>query len=77
MIPGVEWGPQPTTNEEMKTPEQREKEGEEKYRVDVCNVCKRYVKMVESTDSEGTLNLDVEDIATLHLDMLATEEGYG
>ena len=52
-------------------------EGEEKYRVDVCNVCKRYVKMVDSSDSEGALNLDVEDIATLHLDMLATEEGYG
>lgn len=51
-------------------------EGEERYRVDVCNVCKRYVKMVDSTESEEKANLDVEDIATLHLDMLAAEEGY-
>ncbi len=51
-------------------------EGEEKYRVDVCNECKRYVKMVDSGESGESLNLDVEDIATLHLDMLAAEEGY-
>ncbi len=51
-------------------------EGEERYRVDVCNVCKRYVKMVYSADAEGLTNLDVEDIATLHLDVLAAEEGY-
>jgi len=51
-------------------------EGEERYRVDVCNVCKRYVKMVDSTASTEVANLDVEDIATLHLDMLAAEEGY-
>jgi len=51
-------------------------EGDERYRVDVCNVCKRYIKMVDLRDSEEEANLDVEDIATLHLDMLAYEEGY-
>ncbi len=51
-------------------------EGEERYRVDVCNVCKRYVKIVDFRGSEAKANLDVEDIATLHLDMLASEEGY-
>jgi len=51
-------------------------EGEERYRVDVCNVCKRYVKIVDFRDSGEKVNLDVEDIATLHLDMLASEEGY-
>ncbi|OPY09560.1 MAG: formate dehydrogenase accessory protein FdhE [Syntrophus sp. PtaB.Bin001] len=51
-------------------------EGDERYRVDVCNVCKRYIKMVDLRNSERETNLDVEDIATLHLDMLAYEEGY-
>ena len=63
-------------NEEQKTLAYFTVEGEERYRVDVCNVCKRYVKMVDSTDAVTKANLDVEDIATLHLDMLAAEEGY-
>jgi FdhE protein len=31
---------------------------------------------VELSKSADEINLDVEDIATLHLDMLAYEEGY-
>ncbi|MEQ8162541.1 MAG: formate dehydrogenase accessory protein FdhE [Smithellaceae bacterium] len=51
-------------------------EGEERYHVDVCNKCRRYIKTVELSKSAEEINLDVEDIATLHLDMLAYEEGY-
>jgi FdhE protein len=51
-------------------------EGEERYRVDVCNKCRRYIKIVDIPKSSEEVNLDVEDIATLHLDMLAYEEGY-
>jgi FdhE protein len=51
-------------------------EGDERYRVDVCNMCKRYIKMVDFRESKEEANLDIEDIATLHLDMLANEEGY-
>jgi len=51
-------------------------EGEERYRVDVCNKCRRYIKIVDVPKSAHDINLDVEDIATLHLDMLAYEEGY-
>lgn len=51
-------------------------EGEERYHVDVCNKCRRYIKTVELPKSAEEINLDVEDIATLHLDMLAYEEGY-
>lgn len=51
-------------------------EGEERYRVDVCNKCRRYIKIVELSGKTEEINLDVEDIATLHLDMLAYEEGY-
>ena len=51
-------------------------EGEERYRVDVCNKCRRYIKIVELPKSSEDVNMDVEDIATLHLDVLAYEEGY-
>jgi FdhE protein len=51
-------------------------EGEERYHVDVCNKCRRYIKTIELSQAAGEINLDVEDIATLHLDMLAYEEGY-
>jgi FdhE protein len=51
-------------------------EGDEQYRVDVCNECKRYIKIVDFRESKREPNLDVEDIATLHLDILANEEGY-
>jgi FdhE protein len=51
-------------------------EGDEQYRVDVCNECKRYIKIVDFRESKKDANMDVEDIATLHLDILANEEGY-
>ena len=51
-------------------------EGEERHRVDVCNKCRRYIKIVELPKSSEEPNLDVEDIATLHLDMIAYDEGY-
>jgi len=51
-------------------------EGEEHHRVDVCNKCRRYIKIIELSKSSEEPNLDVEDIATLHLDMIAYDEGY-
>ncbi|MCE5264591.1 MAG: formate dehydrogenase accessory protein FdhE [Deltaproteobacteria bacterium] len=51
-------------------------EGDERYRVDVCNKCKRYIKIVDFREAKQKADLDVEDIATLHLDMLANDEGY-
>jgi FdhE protein len=39
-------------------------------------MCKRYIKIVDFRDTRTKVNLDVEDIATLHLDILAYEEGY-
>jgi len=63
-------------NEEQQTLAYFSIEGEEKYRVDVCHECKRYIKIVDFRESKEEANLDVEDIATLHLDMLANEEGY-
>lgn len=52
-----------------------EKEGR-CYRVDVCDKCKRYIKTVDTK----SLGIDffpfLEDIGTLHLDILAQKEGY-
>jgi FdhE protein len=63
-------------NEDQQTLAYFTVEDEEKYRVDVCNKCKRYIKTVDFRKTKGKANLDVEDIATLHLDILANEEGY-
>jgi FdhE protein len=52
-----------------------EKEGRA-YRVDVCEKCKRYIKTIDT----NKLGIDfiplLEDIGTLHLDILAQKEGY-
>jgi len=64
------------SNEEQQSLAYFTVEGDEQYRVDVCNECKRYIKIVDFRESRREPNLDVEDIATLHLDILANEEGY-
>jgi FdhE protein len=63
-------------NDDQKTLAYFTIEDEEAYRVDVCNRCKRYIKTVDFRKTREKANLDVEDIATLHLDILANEEGY-
>ncbi|MDI9569927.1 MAG: formate dehydrogenase accessory protein FdhE [Pseudomonadota bacterium] len=63
-------------NEEQQTLAYFTVEDDERYRVDVCNECKRYIKIVDFRKTKEEANLDIEDITTLHLDMLAAEEGY-
>ncbi len=63
-------------NEEQQTLAYFTIEADERYRVDVCNACKRYIKIVDFRETDRKADLDVEDIATLHLDMLANDEGY-
>jgi len=64
------------SNEEQQTLAYFTIEADERYRVDVCNACKRYIKIVDFRETDRKADLDVEDIATLHLDMLANDEGY-
>jgi FdhE protein len=46
------------------------------YRVDVCEECKKYIKTIDTGAlGEGAIPL-VEDMATLHLDIIAQKEGY-
>jgi FdhE protein len=63
-------------NDEQQSLAYFEVEGDERYRIDVCNKCWRYIKTVELPKSSEEPNMDVEDIATLHLDMIAYDEGY-
>ncbi len=51
-------------------------ESDKGYRIDVCDKCKRYVKTVDSREISHEIVPAVEDVATLHLDMVAEEEGY-
>lgn len=46
------------------------------YRVDVCDECKKYIKTIDLRETHEDIALPVEDIGTLHLDMIAEKEGY-
>jgi len=50
--------------------------GEPGYRVDICRKCSCYLKVVDTRQIGQGLPLDIEDIATLHLDVLAQKEGF-
>ena len=52
-----------------------EKEGKA-YRVDVCDNCKRYIKTVDANELGTDFIPLLEDIGTLHLDIVAQKEGY-
>jgi FdhE protein len=51
-------------------------EDEEAYRVDLCDQCKGYIKTVDSRKLDYEPYIDLEDIVTIHLDILAVEKGY-
>jgi FdhE protein len=50
-------------------------EGEKVYRIDLCDKCHQYIKTID-TRTIGDEELTLEDLATLHLDLLALEKGY-
>jgi len=43
--------------------------------VDVCDKCKKYVKTIDVRKLQRPMYPVVEQIATLHLDMMAREQG--
>ena len=51
-------------------------EKERAYRIDICDKCKRYIKTVDSRQLPDKIFLPIEDLATLHLDILAAEKGF-
>ncbi len=51
-------------------------EGKDAYRIDLCDNCKQYIKTIDTRKLNYDPNLDLEDITTLHLDILADSRGY-
>jgi FdhE protein len=51
-------------------------ENKEAHRVDLCDNCKQYIKTVDSRKLDYEPELVLEDIVTIHLDILASEKGY-
>jgi len=50
-------------------------EGEETYRIDLCEKCHLYIKTIDQRIIEES-DPHLEDLATLHLDLLAIKKGY-
>ena len=50
-------------------------EGEEAFRIDHCDRCHRYIKTIDYRNLEES-DPFLEDLATLHLDILASEKGF-
>jgi FdhE protein len=50
--------------------------GEGATRVDTCTACSRYIKTRDSRKGNSGVPLDVEDLLTMHLDLLAAREGF-
>lgn len=63
-------------NKDMKSLRYLYPEEEEAYRLDICDQCKGYIKTVDSRKLDYEPYLDLEDIVTIHLDILAMEQGY-
>jgi FdhE protein len=50
-------------------------EGEEDCRVHVCEQCNTYIKTIDTRRTERPIHPYVEQVSTLHLDMMAQEKG--
>ncbi len=50
-------------------------EGEESCRIDLCEKCRGYVKTIDLRRTEVS-DPSLEDLSTLHLDILASQKGY-
>ena len=50
-------------------------EGEDACRIDLCDACRHYIKTIDCRSLEECHPV-LEDLATLHLDVLAAQKGY-
>lgn len=50
--------------------------GDGATRVDTCTACSRYIKTRDSRKTDSDVPLEVEDLLTIHLDLLAAKEGF-
>ncbi|WP_243372581.1 formate dehydrogenase accessory protein FdhE [Geotalea sp. SG265] len=50
--------------------------GEGPTRVDICRACSRYLKTRDTRLGHADVPLEAEDLATIHLDLVAGKEGF-
>ena len=50
-------------------------EGEEAHRMNLCDKCHQYIKTIDLR-AMGETDPSLEDLATIHLDLMASEKGY-
>ncbi|MCJ7616622.1 MAG: formate dehydrogenase accessory protein FdhE [Desulfobacterales bacterium] len=62
-------------NKDQKTLHYFFSEEEEEYRVDVCDQCRRYIKTIDTRKIERHMYPFVEQVTTLHLDIIAQNQG--
>lgn len=77
---GWEWGFQRTScpycgNADHKTIEMLYVEEDRRAHLSVCHACNAYVKTIDNKEFRGLIPV-VEDLASPHLDLLASERGY-
>ena len=63
-------------NRDTKTQHYFYNEGEKEIRVNLCDSCKKYLKTLDSRETERMIYTPLEQIASLHLDYKAKEMGY-
>ena len=59
-------------NKEQESQQYFHAEGEEAYRIDLCDKCHQYIKTIDLRKIEA-IDPILEDLATLHLDILASQ----
>lgn len=50
--------------------------GDGPTRVDTCKSCSRYIKTRDSRKGNSSMPLEIEDLLTIHLDLMAAKEGF-
>lgn len=63
-------------NRDHKTLQYFYAEGDETHPVDICNQCKQYIKTVDTRKIDYEPDLNLEDITTLHLDIVTSQKGF-
>ena len=63
-------------NRDSKTQHYFYNEGEKEFRVELCDGCKKYLKALDSRETERMIYPPLEQISSLHLDYKARELGY-
>lgn len=63
-------------NKDSKTIHYYFSEKEKKYRIDVCDSCKTYLKAIDQRNTDRLIYPPLEFVATLHLDIKAQEMGF-